>query len=236
MVSALSAAAEAATPDYEIIIVEDGSTDGTAELASELARRYPRVRVVRQPGNSGYGAAVIRGIAEAKKDYVFYTDADKQYDYGQFLTYWPLSAHYDVVIGYRRRRQDPFTRHIFARGYAFLLKLFFGFRWRDADCSFKFFRRQAIADINLVSRSGFVEAELLLKCFIHGLKIKQVPVRHFARAAGTVSFEVFRSGPLSIVKPRPIWAMFVDMLKCWRSLPSYARDLRYKRLRQEAGL
>jgi len=235
-ITALVAAAEATGDDYEVVIVEDGSGDGTDRLAAELAARYPRVRVARQSRNQGYGPAVLRGLAEATKDYVFYTDADRQYDYGQFTELWPLAQRYDCLAGYRRHRIDPASRLFFARAYSVLLKLFFGFPFRDADCSFKFFRRERLADIKLESRSGFVEAELLLKCRVHGLEIKQLPVRHFGRPAGHVSFEIFRRGPLSLVKPGPIWAMFVDILRCRRSLAAYARTARRRRLLREAGV
>ncbi len=235
-VAELDAAASSAASDYEIVIVEDGSTDGTAELADEMARIYPRVRAAHQPRNAGYGPAVLRGLAEATKDYVFYTDADRQYDYEQLITFWPLAQRCDVVAGYRRHRADPLTRHLFAAAYAALLKLFYGFRWRDADCSFKFFRRARIRDIVVDSRSGFVEAELLLKCRVHGLEIKQVPVRHYHRPAGQVSFELLRRGPLSIVKPGPIWAMWLDILRCRRRLARYARAVRRARFRRDMGL
>jgi len=235
-VEELAAAAAAAADDFEVIIVEDGSTDGTAELADELARRYPRVRVAHQPVNAGYGPAVLRGLAEATKDYVFYTDADRQYNYRQFATLWPLARTRDALVGYRRHRRDPAMRHLFAAGYALLLKLFFGFPWRDADCSFKFFRREALADVAVESRSGFVEAELLLKCRIHGLDVREVPVRHYGRPAGRVSFEVLRRGPFSIVKFGPIWAMWADILKCRRTIASYARGVRHACLRREMGL
>lgn len=222
--------------DYEIIIVEDGSTDGTAQLADELAAAIPRVRAAHQPQNRGYGPAVLRGLAEASKEYVFYTDADRQYDYRELAIFWPLARKYDVLAGYRQHRVDPFTRHVFAWGYAYLLRLFFGFPFRDADCSFKFFRRERIQPIVVDSRSGFVEAELLLKCRIHGLSVKQIPVSHFGRPAGTVSFEVFRRGPLSLVKFGPIWDMFVDIIKCRRRMGAYQRQITRARLRREAGL
>jgi len=205
-------------------------------LADELAALYPRVRVVHLGRNAGYGPAVLRGLAEATKDYVFYTDADRQYDYDQFRQLWPQSAKYDALIGYRRRRRDPWMRHIFAKGYAALLKIFFGFPWRDADCSFKFFRREALRGVVIDSRSGFVEAELLIKCRLHGLTIKEVPVRHFARPAGRVSFEVMRWGPVTIVRVKPVWAMLADIVRCRRRLSAYARQVRHRRFRREAGV
>jgi len=235
-IAALDAAAAAATDDYEIIIIEDGSTDGTAVLADELAEHYAAVRVVHQERNAGYGPAVLRGFAEATKEYIFYTDADRQYDYRQFAEFLPRARNFDVLSCYRRHRGDPATRLLLAAAYDLLLRLFFGFPLRDADCSFKFFKRASVRDVAVAARSGFVEAELLLKCRVHGLRLSQAPVRHYARAAGAVSFELFRRGPFTVVKPRAIWDMLVDIIRCWRRLPAYARRVRRARLRADAGL
>jgi glycosyltransferase involved in cell wall biosynthesis len=235
-VTALDAAAAAVTRDYEIIIVEDGSTDGTAALADELARRLPNVRAAHQEKNAGYGPAVLRGLAEATKEYVFYTDADRQYDYSQFATLFPLARRYDVLACYRLHRRDPASRLLFAAVYAFLLRVVFGLRVRDVDCSFKFLKRARIGDIRLESRSGFVEAELLLKSAAHGLDVRQQPVRHFERPAGKVSFEFFRRGPLGMVKPGPIWDMIVDIVKCRRAIDDYGVRARRRFLRRDMGI
>src|SRR5437868_12250125 len=93
-------AASAITPEYEVIVVNDGSTDATAQIADELARTYPHVRVVHHPKNRGYGGALQTGFRSATKDLIFYTDGDAQYDPGELSVLWGnLTPDADLVNG-----------------------------------------------------------------------------------------------------------------------------------------
>ena len=134
--------AETLTPDYEVIVINDGSADRTAEILDELARVYPRLRVVHHVRNRGYGGALRSGFATASKDWVFYTDGDGQYDPAEMTVLWERSGDdVDLVNGYKISRSDPFHRIVIGRVYHHTVKLLFGLRVRDVDCDFRLLRR-----------------------------------------------------------------------------------------------
>jgi len=135
-------AAEALTPDYEVIVVNDGSVDATAEIADELARTYPRVRVIHHPKNRGYGGALQTGFRSATKDWIFYTDGDAQYDPAEMADLWSqLTDEADLVNGYKISRSDPLHRIIIGRIYHHIVSVMFGLTVRDVDCDFRLMRR-----------------------------------------------------------------------------------------------
>src|SRR5712671_5742716 len=118
MVIRAVAAASAVTSDYEVIVVNDGSEDATASIADELARTYPRVRVIHHPQNRGYGGALQTGIRSATKELIFYTDGDAQYDPAELALLWrSLTPDADIVNGYKISRSDPLHRIIIGRLY-----------------------------------------------------------------------------------------------------------------------
>lgn len=171
--------------EYEIIIVDDGSQDASASIARRLSREYDGVRLVSHGENRGYGAALKTGIAAAKMDYVFFTDADLQFD---IVELHALLAHvhsYPVVIGYRSPRRDPFLRLVNAWGWNVLNRLFFGLRIRDIDCAFKLFKRDLVQGLELQSQGAMISAETLIRLTREGVAIKQVPVSHLPRRAGS---------------------------------------------------
>ncbi len=127
------AALSRVTDDYEIIVVNDGSSDRTAEQAREAARRYPAARLVSHQGNQGYGTALRTGFHAATKQLVGFTDADCQFDLTELDRLAMLSRHYDLVCGYRIDRQDHWHRKFFSKGYSTLVSLLLGTRVRDCD-------------------------------------------------------------------------------------------------------
>jgi glycosyltransferase involved in cell wall biosynthesis len=130
------------TPDFEVIVVNDGSADATAEIAEELARTYPEVKVVHHQGNRGYGAALRSGFAVATRELVFYTDGDAQYDPAEMAALWEaFSDDVDLVNGYKISRSDPLHRIVIGRIYHHTVKLLFGLKVRDVDCDFRLLRR-----------------------------------------------------------------------------------------------
>src|SRR6266567_2921598 len=119
-------AAALLTPDYEVIVVNDGSGDATAEIADELARTYSHVRVVHHPKNRGYGGALQTGFASATKDFIFYTDGDAQYDPAELAGLWAnMSPEADLVNGYKISRADPLHRIVIGRLYHYIVSLLF---------------------------------------------------------------------------------------------------------------
>ncbi len=176
----------AITGDYEVVVVDDGSRDGTAEEVCQLAKRYPQVRLVQHPVNQGYGAALYSGFTNARKELVFLTDSDRQFDLTEIKKLLPFIDEYDLVIGYRAPRRDPFLRKLNGWGWSALVTLLFGYTSRDIDCAFKLFRREIIERINIESRGATFSAEFLVRAKRAGYRIREVPlVGHRPRVAGS---------------------------------------------------
>ena len=171
--------------NYEIIIVNDGSSDNTQGIAEELAQKYRGVRVITHPYNRGYGASLKTGIAAATMEYVFFTDADLQFDIVELQNLLVHLHEYPVVIGYRAPRRDPFLRLVNAWGWKALNRVLFGLRVRDIDCAFKIFKRDEIQSLPLKSRGAMISAEALIRLRRRAVPIKEVPVSHLPRKAGS---------------------------------------------------
>ena len=171
--------------EYEILIINDGSSDRTKEIAESLALRYRAVRVINHAHNRGYGAALKTGVLSAQMDYVFFTDADLQFDIAELQNLLIHAPRFDAVIGYRAPRRDPAMRLMNAWGWNKLNRLLFGLTVRDIDCAFKLFRRDQIQAITLHSYGAMVSAEMLIKLTRNGARIKEVPVSHMPRVAGS---------------------------------------------------
>jgi glycosyltransferase involved in cell wall biosynthesis len=181
------------TPDYEVVVVDDGSTDHTARELDELARRNPRVRVIHHPRNRGYGAALRTGFANARKEWVFYTDGDGQYDPRELLRLIrAVRDDVDIVNGYKIFRCDPFHRILFGWAYHHITRLTFGFRLRDVDCDFRLIRRRVLEQVRLESDTGVICVEMVKKFQDAGFRFAEVPVCHFHRVYGKSQFFQFR--------------------------------------------
>ncbi len=180
---------------FEIIAVDDGSTDGTGEIADRLADQHPTVvRAVHHPQNRGYGAAVRSGLAAARFPLVCFTDGDRQFrvaDLARLTVRLEEPDHDgrapDVVAGYRIKRADPAIRLAYARTYRTALRLFFGLGVRDPDCACKLFRRDALEGVSVESSGAFLSAELLIKIGERGGVIVEQGVPHYPRTAGKAS-------------------------------------------------
>jgi glycosyltransferase involved in cell wall biosynthesis len=203
-------AAEALTPDYEVIVVDDGSTDGTAEIADELERTYPHVRVIHHPQNRGYGGALQTGFRAATKELVFYTDGDAQYDPGELAQLWSrMGADADLVNGYKISRSDPFHRVVIGRVYHHLVSTLFGLTVRDVDCDFRLMRRSLFDRITLEKTSGVICLEMMKKIHDAGFRIVEVPVHHYHRVYGKSQFFNFRRIGKTAVDVMRLWVALV---------------------------
>lgn len=177
------------TDDYEVIVVDDGSSDGTAALLDGLARTQPRLRVVHHPRNRGYGGALRSGFEHATKNLVFYTDGDGQYDVRELIALIPLmTEEVDVVNGYKIKRSDARRRIVIGAAYKFIARLLFGLPIRDVDCDFRLMRREAIQSIELTSTSGVVCTEMIYKLRAAGCRFAETPVHHYPRLHGQSQF------------------------------------------------
>ncbi|MBI4506672.1 MAG: glycosyltransferase family 2 protein [Chloroflexi bacterium] len=174
--------------DYEIIVVNDGSKDYTDEVLRELEARYERLRVIRHEKNRGYGGALRSGFAAARKDLVFYTDGDAQYDVHELPTLVAALDTADVVNGYKISRSDPLVRIVVGRLYHHVVRLAFGLRLKDVDCDYRLLRREVFDHISLECSSGAICVELMKKIQDAGFAIRQVPVHHYHRAYGGSQF------------------------------------------------
>lgn len=172
----------------EVLIVDDGSTDRTPQLADTLVAADARVRVVHQP-NRGYGGALQAGFANAHGELIGFSDGDLQFDLREMSRLLDRLADgsrpVDGVIGYRVRRRDPLHRIFIAKTYNTIVSVLFALRVRDIDCAMKLFRREVFDGLPLTSEGPFLSAELLIKLRARSARLAQVGVTHFPRAAGT---------------------------------------------------
>jgi glycosyltransferase involved in cell wall biosynthesis len=175
--------------DFEVIVVNDGSSDYTAEMLEELARVYPQVRIVTHPQNRGYGAALRSGFGNATKEWIFYTDGDGQYDPRELVDLvGAVREDTDIVNGYKIERHDPLHRVVIGRIYHHIVRFLFGFHLRDVDCDFRLIKRPVFDAIRLRSTSGTICLEMVKKMQDAGFKFEEVPVHHFHRAYGKSQF------------------------------------------------
>jgi len=173
--------------DYEVLLIDDGSTDGTAELADRLAQEYPAVRVIHHPHNKGYGAALQSGFRGASKTYVFYTDGDGQFDLEELPSLLSLMQQYDVVSAYRLNRQEGLIRKLNAYCWTRLVGVLFDLKLKDIDCAFKLYKKADLDAIEMVSTGALIDTEILARLRRKGCTIAQVGVHHYPRIAGTAT-------------------------------------------------
>lgn len=170
--------------DHEILLIDDGSTDGTSELADELAREYPAVRAIHHGKNRGYGAALQSGFRGATKEYVFYTDGDGQFDLEELPGLLEFMSRFDIVSAYRMNRQEGLVRKFNAFCWTKLVGFLFHLKLKDIDCAFKLYKRKIFDEIEMVSTGALIDTEILARARQKGYTITQVGVHHYPRMAG----------------------------------------------------
>ncbi|MBN1138564.1 MAG: glycosyltransferase family 2 protein [Anaerolineae bacterium] len=202
----------AVSDDYEIIVVDDGSKDDTAGVARRLMETEPHLRLVQHPVNKGFGAAVLTGFTSATKDWILYTDADRQFVLAELANFAPFTDKADLIAGYRAPRRDPFLRVLYGKGWSMLCTLFFGYTVRDVDCGFKLLRREIIDQLadKIDSRGATFSIEWLVRAKRAGYRFVELPVTHRPRVAGS------QSGARLSVITRAFRELFRLRLKLWR--------------------
>ncbi len=172
---------------WEIIVVDDGSADDTAAITRRLMQSIPQLRLVQHPVNQGFGAAVFNGFTSAEKDWIFYTDADRQFVMSELEQFVPLMGQADLIAGYRAPRRDPFMRVVYGKGWSMLCTFMFGYTVRDVDCAFKLFRREIIEELapTIASRGATFSIEWLVRAKRAGYHFVELPVSHRPRVAGS---------------------------------------------------
>lgn len=189
---------------YEIILVDDGSKDKSPEIVDGMAKKYDFVKAVHQP-NGGYGCALRTGFANAKYEWIVYTDADGQFDFSEVTKFLEKAQDADLIYAYKTKRQDHFFRILAAKGWALSLYLFFGLNVKDVDTGFKMVSRKVLDKIPPLesTRGGMINAELVIKAKKYGFRFAQVSVSHYSRLFGRPTG----------VKLRVIIQSYLDLLR-----------------------
>jgi glycosyltransferase involved in cell wall biosynthesis len=220
------------TDEYEIIVVDDASTDNSTKVLEALAAEMPCLRVVNHEKNQGYGGALASGFNAAIKDYVFYTDGDGQYDPSELiLLAAAMQPRVDVVNGYKLSRQDPWYRQVIGSLYQHVTRRLFSFPIRDVDCDFRLLRRSVFGCIQLDSKDGAICIELVRKLSDSGFRMVELPVHHYARAYGTSQFFKPRR-ILRALRGVAFWYVRLVLLReqkrrahTWRATPIIEREV-----------
>lgn len=212
--------------DFEILVIDDGSRDDSAQVVRRVAEREPRIRLVSHPRNLGYGAALRTGFTAARGDVVFYTDSDLPIDLSELGRAVPLLAGTDLVIGYRLRRYDTPRRALYSKVYNLLMRVLFGVRVRDVNFSFKLVRRRVLDSIKLSAATVFIDGQLLAEAVRRGFQITEMPIEYTPRRVGTSSFDSVRAA----------WVTLVEMLRYRFAPHSLSADMVLQlRAPEEAG-
>lgn len=174
---------------FEILLINDGSTDNTEKIAKKLETKYPQVKLISQ-NNRGYGGALKTGFKNSQYDWIFFSDGDLQFDFSEIEKFIPYIKDYDLIIGFRKNRAEGFKRDLIAKMLKVWNKIFLNFPTdiKDIDCAFKLMKKEAIYEVlPLVSTGSMVSTEFLLKAKRNNYKIKQIGVTHYARKHGNPS-------------------------------------------------
>ena len=170
--------------EFEVLVVDDGSTDGTAREVCRVRAEAPHTRLLQHPANRGYGAALRTGFEAANFELVAFTDADCQFDLAELPRLVRLTEEVPVVVGYRADRKDPWRRRFLSWGYNVMARALLGTRVRDVDCALKVFRRDVLRQLLPESRGFFVNTEMMTRARQLNLEVAEVPVTHRSRAGG----------------------------------------------------
>jgi glycosyltransferase involved in cell wall biosynthesis len=197
---------------WEIIIVNDGSTDGTKESAQGLVRSDSRIRLINHEENLGYGAALKSGFYNSRFPWIAFIDSDGQFNFSEITSFIEKQKETgaDLLIGYYKKRKVSKFKILTSRIWELAIFILFGLKVRDIDCGFKLIRKSVLDKIPKLEseRGAFISSELLIKAKKKGFKIAEVPVTHFPRIKGEGT-----GRNLNV-----ILKSFIDLVKLWLKL------------------
>jgi len=182
---------ETITDNYEVLVVNDASTDKTAEIVGRMVSENPHIRMVTHQKNTRLGGAIRTGFKESSKEIVFYCDADNPVDMWDVKRAIPLLADHDLVAGFRKQREERIHRLIYSRVYNKLISLVFGIDAYDINFSFKLVRKKVLNEVEVYSNGGFIDAEFIVEAIYRGFKMCRVGVEYYPRAAGESTMASF---------------------------------------------
>ena len=169
---------------YEIIVVNDGSSDNTTSVVKKFQKKDKNLKLIDHEFNKGYGQTLLDGFSAASKEWIFFSDSDRQFDLKEINKLKEYTNEADLVIGYRANRQDKKRRKFNAYLFKLTARMIFSLKFKDIDCAFKLMKKEVVDDIELKSSSALINTELLHKAQSKKYKIVEVPVTHFPRVKG----------------------------------------------------
>lgn len=170
---------------YELIIVNDGSSDQTLTIANKLQNKHKEVVVVSHDQNKGYGEVLKTGIINSRYEWIFWTDSDLQFDLAELANFVQASQDgASAIIGYRKKRSEGFRRSLNANLFKIYINLLFRLHVKDIDCAFKLIRADLLKELKLSSGSAFTSAEILYRLKKKGVKFVEIAVNHYPRLYG----------------------------------------------------
>lgn len=202
------------TKTYEVIVIDDASTDSSQKVLKQLSKKYKKLRLIFHPKNLGYGGALRSGFKAAKYELIFYTDGDGQYDVSELpLLLALMSKDVDFVNGIKMARHDPTYRIVIGNLYSFFIRWLFWMPILDIDCDFRLIRKEVINKLDLRCSSGAICIELVKKAHRANASFRQVSVHHLERKFGASQF--FRA--------ERILSTFREIILLWWELMVYNR-------------
>jgi glycosyltransferase involved in cell wall biosynthesis len=178
--------------DYEIILVNDGSTDRTGEIGRALAQRIPNFRLIEHSTCHHYGGSLKAGFTASTKELIAFFPADKQFVFNEIEGLLKKLTLADIVSGYRAYRKDNLIRRFNGFGWNTVVWLLFGYLCRDIDCGFKLFRREILDHVKLVTDGAPIDTELLAGAKVRGYRIAEIEVTHLSRISGKATGADFK--------------------------------------------
>lgn len=169
---------------YELLIINDGSTDDSLKIVRQLAHKYPHLKVISHPQNKGYGEALKTGIKNSHYEWIFWTDGDLQFDLAELANFIKVTDYYQAILGYRKKRAEGLSRSLNANLFKLYIDLLFRLHVKDIDCAFKLIAAKPLKTLELTSGSAFTSAEILYRLKKQNIKFKEIAVQHYPRLYG----------------------------------------------------